>query len=178
MAILAGIESLVQHIHHLQTQPEDYRPECCPHCGKHGLWSHGSYTRQSDRRALERSTEAPILIPRFFCPACNLTCSCLPEAIPPRRWYLWDVQQSALFLLITSTSLNRVSTMLRPSRQTIKRWWHSLQARFAVDAAALRSRFAELGRFIDLDDFWLNCLKRMSLSRAMLYLHQAGVSIP
>ena len=32
--ILPGIHSLVQHLQHLQLQPEAYRPSRCPHCGK------------------------------------------------------------------------------------------------------------------------------------------------
>lgn len=178
MNILAGIVSLVQHVRHLTIQPEDYRPDCCPHCGLKGLWNHGCYTRQSNRRGLEQATEEPIRIPRFRCSGCGRTCSCLPQAIPPRRWYLWDVQQLALYLLSSSDSLNRVSKQLRPSRQTLKRWWQHRQSRFDFDAAALRSRFADLGRCIDFDAFWLNCLNRMSLSHAMLYLHQSGVPVP
>jgi len=67
---------------------------------------------------------------------------------------------------------------MQPSRQTIRRWWRTLQARFVVDSTALRSRFAELGYFVDFYSFWQHCLNQMRLSRAMLYLNQAGVPIP
>jgi len=177
LAILAGIHSLLQHVQHQTVQPNDYRPDRCPSCGKSGLWAHGAYTRKSNRRGLNQSTDAPIRIPRFLCRDCRSTCSCLPEAIPPRRWYLWDVQQTVLYLLLGSTSLNRTATQVQPSRQTIKRWWRDLQARFIVDSAALRSRFAELGRFTGFQSFWQHCLDQMRLSRAMLYLHQCGTGL-
>lgn len=178
MNILAGIHSLAQHVQHLSEHPDDYRPDRCPSCGKSGLWAHGAYTRKSNRRGLNQSTDAPLLIPRFLCPNCGSTCSCLPETIPPRRWYLWDVQQTVLYLLLGSTSLNRAASRVQPSRQTIKRWWRSLQRRFAMDSAALRSRFSKLGYFADFHSFWQNCLEQMQLSRAMLYLHRAGLLIP
>lgn len=138
MNILAGIHSLAQHLQHHCEHPDDYRPDRCPHCGKGGLWRHGSYIRQSNRRGLTLFTDSPIAIPRFLCANCGKTCSCLPETIPPRRWYLWDVQQTVLCLLLGSTSLNHAATQVQPSRQTIKRWWRSLQSRFEVDSAALR----------------------------------------
>jgi hypothetical protein len=47
MAVLAGIESLRQHLDHLQMQSDDFRPACCPHCGQQGLWHHGSYGRHN-----------------------------------------------------------------------------------------------------------------------------------
>lgn len=178
MVILAGIRSLVQHVNQLQTQPDSYRPSRCPHCGKAGLWRHGSYQRQANRRGLAVTTDAPILIPRFLCRHCGVTCSCLPEAIPPRRWYLWEVQQLAVLLLLDSTSLNRVAQRLAPGRQTIKRWWQRLRSRFWADAAALRSRFAELGRYPHFESFWSNSLKQMPLSAAMCYLHHRGIAIP
>ena len=45
--ILPGIHSLEQHLEHLQSEPEAYRPEYCPHCGKAGVWRHGHYARKA-----------------------------------------------------------------------------------------------------------------------------------
>jgi transposase-like protein len=176
--ILAGIESLMQHLVLLQIQPDSYRPDVCPHCGKQGLWHHGFYARQSGRRGLLHATDDPIPIPRFLCPECRRTCSCLPEPIPPRRWYLWDVQQRALELLLHGISLNQVARQLWPARATIKRWWQRFKDQFDVHASTLRSRFADLGRQVELAMFWSTCLADMPLSRAMHYLHQDGVVIP
>ena len=178
MVILAGIVSLRQHVCHVQTQLDDFRPACCPHCGHQGLWYHGWYGRQSSRRGLEQLTVDPIPIQRFLCPRCGRTCSCLPEAIPPRRWYLWDVQQLALCLLLGGTSLNDLARQLQPCRQTLKRWWQRLRDRFDLQASTLRSHFAELGRWPGFAAFWSHCLDTMPLSGAMLCLYQAGVSIP
>lgn len=178
MPILAGIQSLVQHVQHFQSHPDDYRPDRCPHCGMGGLWHHGTYVRQSNRRGLQSSCIDPILIPRFLCQACHRTCSCLPEVIPPRRWYLWDLQQHALVLLLSACTLNRLATQLRPCRQTLKRWWQRLQSRFDLQASSLRSHFADLGRTLDFTSFWSTCLDQMPLSHAMLVLHREGVDIP
>lgn len=176
--ILTGIHTLAQHVFHLQIQPEDYRPNCCPDCGLSGLWFHGSYTRKANRRGLEHETDEVILIPRYRCPGCRKTCSVLPEAIPPRRHYLWDVQQLVLFLLASGISINKTAKLFTPSRQTIQRWWKHVQNNFTQQAAALRSRFPSLGRTLGLQDFWLTCLGRMNLSSAMVHLHQSGLPVP
>ncbi len=176
--ILAGITSLVQHVHHLKTQPEDYRPARCPHCGVGGLWHHGGYTRKANRRCLRRETDEPIVIPRFRCLPCRKTCSCLPEVIPPRRHYLWDIQQLALLLAVTGVSLNQVARWFRPSRHSLRRWWRRCQSCFSLQAFHLRSCFPTLGRSVGIRDFWLNCLSQMSLSQAMFQLHRCGVVVP
>lgn len=177
-AILAGITSLVQHLHHLKTQPEDYRPKRCPHCGVGGLWSHGYYTRKANRKGLSRDTEEPILIPRFRCQPCRKTCSCLPELIPPRRHYLWDRQELSLLLIMMGMSLNQIALLFRPSRHTLRRWWRRCQSCFSLPAFHLRSGFSLLGRSVGLREFWLNCLQQMPLSQAMLHLHRCGVIVP
>jgi len=180
VAIVAGIRTLVQHVQHLQIQPEDYRPETCVWCGLKGLWVHGCYVRKANGRGLARDTDKAILIPRYRCraPGCGKTCSVLPEAIAPRRHYLWEVQQLAVFLLASGVSLNKTARLLSPSRHTLRRWWQRFQQCFVQHAAALRSRFPELGRTQGLSDFWLVCLAAMDLSSAMVELHRCGVEIP
>ncbi len=173
-SILAGICTLYQHIYHLKTAPNDYRPNICPHCSRAGLWFHGCYERKADRAPAKLRLEEPILIPRFFCRHCGKTCSCLPEAIPPRRWYLWSVQQAVLMLLFAGDSANTDS----PCHATIRRWHTSLREQFILHSNALRSRFADLGRAIDFDDFWPLCLNKMPFSSIMIFLHQSGLPIP
>jgi len=63
--ILSGIHNLKQHDEHLSSTPEDYRPDCCPHCCKSGLHCHGCYPRQSDREHSSRDSLNPVRIPRF-----------------------------------------------------------------------------------------------------------------
>ena len=82
--IVSGIATLHQHRETLRHDPELYRPSACPHCGLGGLWAHGFYPRKADRTP--RSTENPVLIPRFLCRGCHRTCSRLPACIAPRRW--------------------------------------------------------------------------------------------
>ncbi len=176
--ILAGILSLKQHVFHLRTQPEDYRPDLCTYCGSTRLWRHGHYVRQADRRPGSERMDDTLQIPRYACPGCRTTCSCLPEAIPPRRWYSWAEQQIVLLLLLNGASCNEVSRQCSPCRQTICRWWTSLRSRFALHGATLRSRFPALGRAQGFGHFWQACLANMPLSRAMYQLHRDGVLIP
>ena len=105
MHIVAGIVSLIQYVELIKNESGILRPKRCIFCGKLGLWLHGCYPRKADRTNSGDLLLNPILIQRFFCPDCQRTCSVLPECIPPRRWYLWDIQQVALLLLLSEESL-------------------------------------------------------------------------
>ena len=176
--ILPDITTLLQHVSQLRLYPEDYRPKRCAECGKKKLWDHGSYTRKSNRRSLTHETDEPIIIPRFICAACRKTCSTLPQAIPPHRHYLWDLQQVILSQLLRGYSLNEVAKQWPPSLNTIRGWWQHLQNRFTMDESCLRSRFAELGRTPSFTPFWSSCLAKMDLSSAMYHLNDMGRAVP
>ncbi|MBV8034401.1 hypothetical protein [Roseateles sp.] len=47
--IVESIASLAQHLITLATDPEQYRPAACPHCGFARVWRHGCYHRKADR---------------------------------------------------------------------------------------------------------------------------------
>jgi hypothetical protein len=177
MPILPDIMTLVQHLSHLRIQSEDYRPKCCPFCGKAGLWCHGHYHRKANRRSIEVETDEPILIPRFFCSNCAKSCAMLPEVIPPHRHYLWALQQVILLQILNGDSINAVAKRWPPTRKTISRWWRQLKGRFTADAACLRSHLAQLGRTQGFDEFWLSTLAQMPLSTAMLHIHASEVSM-
>ena len=177
--IVAGIVSLVQYLQLLKDDPESYRPEFCPHCAKAGLWHHGFRYRKADRDNNNcTSSLNPIPILRFYCPACEHTCSVLPECIPPRRWYLWCVQQLVIIKLLSGISVNTTSHTYSPSRSTCRRWWYRLKEEFLGHAHALRSFFSELGQCQSINEFWPACLEKISFARAMLLCHQHGVVIP
>jgi hypothetical protein len=171
-SILTGIDTLEQHQQHLQQTPEDYRPAQCPHCCRAGLWRHGCYGRKVDRDRPSSCSLNPVPIPRFLCRYCQATCSTLPECIPPRRWYLWSVQQAALQLLLAAVSLLAASAQLTPSRRTLGRWWRCIQAGFADHAMSLRARLPRLGRMAAFRPFWQAWLAQGSLARAMAWLQQ------
>ncbi len=177
-SILAKITSLGQHIKHLCDHPQDYRPPQCPHCHKAGVWIHGSYGRMADRDEKTGGHLNPVTIPRFRCPHCKKTCSVLPECIPPRRWYLWDIQQAVLQLLLAGHPLPSTKPARHPGIATIRHWWNWFQESFLCHADALRSRFPEFGRLVGFYEFWKTCLTKMSLSEAMYWLHKSGLSIP
>jgi len=139
--IVPDILNLAQHLKILKEEPKRYHPAHCEYCGHLILWSHGYYSRKSDREHALAESLNPILIPRFFCPHCKKTCSVLPECIPPRRWYLWMTQQLILLQLLLKNSFNAThqsqTPPFRPSRSTIKRWWHRLQEQFQQQRDAL-----------------------------------------
>ena len=101
--IFADILSLVQYIDTLKREPEKLRLDHCLCCGKSNPWLHGGYFRESDRINPSSTSLNSVFIQRYYCPSCQKTCSVLPECIPPRRWYLWDMQQ-VIFLLYLSES--------------------------------------------------------------------------
>jgi len=176
--ILPGITSLMQHLERLDLEPEAYRPCCCPHCHKAGVWCHGHYRRKADWVGTNGEYQDPVPIPRFYCPHCRRTCSRLPACIAPRRWYPWVLQQAVFILLLAGHSIRSVSRRHRASRHTISRWWRCLKARHLEYAFHLRSRFASLGRHASLHAFWMACFDQMTLSEAMEWLDRDGVIIP
>ena len=176
--ILPAIDSLDQHLYHLEHHPEAYRPQQCPHCGLGGVWRHGHYRRKADREGKDGVYLDPVPIPRFYCRHCQATCSRLPVCIAPRRWYAWSAQQGVLVLLLSGSSLRKAARMSRPGRHTIRRWWRWLADRFSRYSFHLRSHFSELGRYASQASFWLACLRRMPLAAAMAVLDRDGVTIP
>lgn len=177
-AIIPGITRLLQHLTEIKQNPESYRPSNCMGCGCCGLWRHGSYERKSDRESKNSPTLNPIPIPRFYCPHCRHTCSVLPECIPPRRWYLWEVQQTVLLLLFSGLSATAISQSHAPGRRTIRRWLRSLRERFIEFSACLKSKYSALGYQSDFTPFWQDCFERLGLAKAMLFLNHQGIMIP
>jgi len=176
--MLPGIETLTQHQERLRDDPDAYRPERCPHCGKGGLHHHGHYARNAPRGEGMAFSLGSLLMPRFYCPKCHRTCSRLPACLAPRRQYWWGTQQAVLEGLIAGEPVRAVARRMWPARRTIGRWWQRLEARFDVHALHLRSRFAELGRAVDWKGFWSRCFERMSLSEAMGWLDRLEVIVP
>lgn len=155
------------------------RPVRCPTCGKSSLHCHGYYPRKAHRQSSGVASLNPIPIFRFLCIFCKHSCSVLPECIPPRRWYLWIVQQAVLLLLCFGCSKRNIASRLPPSRSTIRRWECRLIEMFKIHTFHLCSRFLELGRYlISLFTFWDVCLKQMPLARAMYWIHHAGGVVP
>jgi len=175
--ILAGICSLVQHIQQLNSNPEAYRPERCPHCGCSRLWCHGCYQRHPERESSRAHALNPILIPRFLCSQrrCRKSCSVLPECIPPRRLYLWSVQQAMLLLLLSGRLPDEQAT---PHVRTVWRWWARLKARFDIHRFYLCSHSSLLGQYASVQTFWRACFARMSFLSAMFFIHQHDEVIP
>jgi transposase-like protein len=119
--ILAEILSLLQYVAHYRDDKIE-RLAHCTTCGLANPWYHGCYSRKSERSNPSGESLNPILIQRYYCPGCGKTCSVLPECIPPRRWYLWETQQTAISLFLLGQSARAVENQIPPSRHTIKRW--------------------------------------------------------
>jgi hypothetical protein len=104
----------------------------------------------------------------------------LPECIPPRSWYLWEVRQVIFLLLLAGTSIGRTHALngSRVCRKTIKRWWRHFHDSFPLHSFHLRLRFPCLGRHAGFADFWNTLLSLRPLSSAMCLLHHEGVIVP
>ena len=176
--IVADILSLVQYIELLNHQPEKLQLENCLCCGKSNPWRHGGYSRESDRINPSNKSLNSIFIQRYYCPACHKTCSVLPECISPRRWYLWETQQTAILLFLLNNSARAVEKQVKPSRHTIKRWVSWLIVQFKLHKDALCSHFPSFGLFTEPVAFWTNIFDKLSLSQAMRLCHVSGVFIP
>jgi len=171
--ILADIVSLMQY---KNLEKQEYRLNYCLCCGKAKPYFHGHYPRKTDRSASGQLN--PILIQRYYCPACKKTCSMLPECISPHRWYLWEIQQTALMMILSGHSIRAIAKKIMPSRRTIARWMARFLDQFRMHKDALCNHIADLGRTIEFTDFWTICLETMSLSKAMHICHVAGGIVP
>ena len=181
--ILSGIHTLDQHLSTLIKDISLYRPKCCQHCGRSGLWSHGFYTRNA---RCEQGDGNPALIPRFLCPDCGRTCSVLPEYMPPGRWHHWSVQQVVVWLLLCGDTYSSVLEVLstrgsgsdvsEPGLSTLHRWWSRFRADYLTSRFCLCNLFPSLGITNTLPSFWLRCLDKMRLSSAMALLFHAEFS--
>jgi transposase-like protein len=174
--IVGGIASLAQHLATVATDPEQYRPLACPHCGRAGVWRHGCYQRKADRSVGGASLN-PVAVLRFLCSACLHTCSRLPACIAPRRWWDWAVQQAVLVLLLAGMSLHGCARTSGRDRHTVRRWRDWLQARSEQFAFCLRSRWPELGRAGDFASFWRHVIAELSLQQACVWLDR-DLSVP
>ena len=178
MGIVAGIASLFQYKELIKNESKILRPDRCPCCGRRCPWRYGFYPRKADRTNTGDNSLNPILIQRYYCSGCHRTFSVLPECIPPKRWYLWDVQQAALLLLLGDKSLNSSAKEIKPSRHTVKRWIERFKEQFHLHKDVLCNHFIDLGRSISHVDFWQAFFKNNLLSTAMRLCHAAGVPIP
>jgi transposase-like protein len=177
MLILPDIRSIPQYLGSFNNRFDGYRPSCA-NCHKKGLRRHGCYYRKPDRQRSGTKSLNPVPIQRFFCPSCRRTTSVLPECIAPRRWYMWEVQQTVLSRLLIHQSLRKISQMTSVSRSSCRRWWNWLKDRYLLHGATLRSHYPDLGRHPEYNNFWMAYWHKMPFSRAMLLCHQSGDIVP
>ena len=154
------------------------RPEYCVCCGMKGPWLHAKYSRQPDRENPSKTSLNPIVIQRYFCNGCKKTFSALPKCISPRRWYTWEEQQQVLLLFILEQSAYSIAKQCGPSYKTIRRWIARFNERIDIHKDTLKNKFNFLCRTSDFNDFWGECLKKITLADAMHICHESGVSIP
>lgn len=171
--ILADISSLGQYLQLFYQESLDF-PKTCPHCGYKGLWHHGHFFRKADRC----KSHDLIPIQRFYCRSCERTCSVLPECIPPRRWYLWEIQQTVLLLFLIGKTCYAISKAVVPSFHTIREWLARFEDQFLLHKDALCNLFIGLGCTTHFVNFWHACLQKLSLGSAMRLCHVSGVEIP
>lgn len=179
LLILPEITTLVQYLFLIKVKPSMFNNIIkCTHCGCRNLWKHGYYYRKSDRDNTGEQSLNPIPIQRFLCLSCKKTCSALPECIPPKRWYLWAIQQIIFTLFLIGNSIYDISKKYLPSRHTISRWIERFKQQFQLHKSVLLQYFVDLGRTTDFTELWLNCFKNISLGQAMRLCNAAEVIIP
>lgn len=178
--IAQNIDTLEKHMRCMSIDPERYRPSCCPHCGHQMVWFHGQYTRLADRESGSSSPFNLVPIPRFICAEddCRKTCSRLPQCIPPRRWYLWCVQQRALLTLLCGSSLKALAQSMMPARSTLKRWREWLILRNRDFQLYLAAHLPQLHRTAGWMEYWRDGFTAVGLSSMMAILDRTGVSVP
>lgn len=176
--ILINFLSLVQYCDALNSGIEQKRPDCCIYCGLMKPWRHAVYPRKPDHESPPGESLNPILIQRYYCHGCGKTFSALPECIPPRRWYLWEVQQAVLLLFTLGQSAYEIAKTSTPSYKTISRWLARFQEQFRLHKDTLSARITELSLTSGVAEFWQACLKKMTLGAAMRLCHVAEVIIP
>jgi transposase-like protein len=175
--ILPNIASLYEHVHRLLNQPMDYRPEKCPHCNHTHLWYHGHFTR----KPRGDSDIKEVKVPRWRCTDCRRTFSVLPSCVPPRRWYLWSVQQALLVCLLSGATQEQCAedlAHLGPALCTIQRWWRWLKRKNNDFSHYLRSFKPEWGRTADWREFWRVAMADEPMRELMAYLAAQGLTIP
>jgi len=181
--IVAAIATIAQHVQTMLDTPERYRPACCPKCGLAGLWVHGTYEREAGR-GLD-GPPGSIEVPRFICGkkgGCRSTCSRLPSCLPPRRWYLWGIQQAVLALQLGGTSLRKCAhiagTIWGPARSTMRRWFSWLRDRHDQFAFHLLTDHPDWGRIETWQAFWPQAFSCERLSELMAALDRRGLTVP
>lgn len=178
--IIAGISKLANYIIEL---PKLQVCRDCPKCGiSDSLHAHGSYYRKCNRHAESGKSLNPIKVLRFLCKFCHITCSPLPECIPPRRWYLWEVQQLVIQERLLGKSWRSISRKFKIARSTCRRWFQDLHDKFPMHADTLRNVPGKLAQHLvhcfDVKSFWQSCLTHIDFARAMFLCHNAGIKIP
>lgn len=176
--IIADIRLLVQYINLLKNNSKEIHLDHCLYCGKSNPWRHGGYCREADRINPSSDSLNSVFIQRYYCTGCQKTCSILPECIPPRRWYLWDLQHVIFLLLLSGRSAYAIAKEHIPSYKTIKRWLDRFLEQFRFHKDALCTHLPELGRAINMIDFWQTAIQTMNLGKAMRLCHITGVIIP
>lgn len=175
-SILPQVRNPAQH-HEYKLQPTEW-PTCCSRCGSLRFKKHGCYKRKV---RLDNKSQAfnPVQIQRFYCNSCERTFSMLPEGLPPRRWYVWSVQQLVLLAYLISPSQRWISRQYQMARSTIRRWLWRLKEQFIYHYDQLKQHIPDiLGRTYDFKTFWQTSLSQFSLAQAMYHLSLSGIAIP
>ena len=179
--IVSGIFNLVDYNMEL---PKLKICRTCTICGiADALHLHGYSYRKSDRNTNPyKKSLNPLKIIRCLCKICKRTCLAIPECISPKRWYIWQKQQYVINSRLNGKTWACISAATDISIKTCRRWYHWLNNKFNAHAHILKNVAGNLHQIladcIDFKSFWQKCFAHISLDRAMLLCHQAGVDNP
>ena len=179
--IIPGVSSLAKYCQQIAEPTSALKQQesnACPHCHAGTLVKNGFYHRKASRTNEDSIKLNPVPIQRYLCKSCKRSCSALPECIPPRRWYLWDIQSKVLSLFISGKSYRAIARLLLPTRSTIARWIKRFNSQWLLYADTLRQHLPAVCHSQKFKPFWATVLGQCSLASVMCHCHQAGIEIP
>jgi hypothetical protein len=135
-----AVDALVEYATGLPSV-EDFRPSCCPGCGRLArddlgsrlrIVGHGTYARQVLGLLSSVDPQLVVEIRRYLCVECGRTTSVLPDVLYPRRWYGAWVILEAIVLVVAGRSPGEIRRLFSkdevetPGWRSLRRWRREL----------------------------------------------------
>lgn len=179
--MLIEYSSADEYIYDSINNPTLLYPSRCGDCGYLKFNCNGFYDRKSEDRGKDVDLKNGTLrIRRVKCKNkdCGKNYSILPSIIPPRRWYLWCMQQYVLALVLSGVSIKKVALQCAMARSTIRRWSNWFKSRWSEFCSELMAEYSDLCGTTSADQFYSILIERWKLHQVMHKLHQLGLAIP
>ena len=158
MQILHPFRGTIQQYAKEISDPDRYRPDCCPQCqGRCALRAHGFYSRT----LVDVAFDGFIRVRRYLCRLCKRTVSLLPEfALPYLRF---SISVLGLFLvarLLAKRSLREAARTAAQASMPYQRGQFWIR-RFQKQAPGLGTALASLTTVLPARDFVIRALQML-----------------